>query len=691
MRLFHFARLRHFIAVLCLPLAAHAAEGMWTLDNLPLQKMRAEYGFTPPPGWVGRVMKGAVRLPGGCSASFVSGSGLVMTNHHCAAECIDQLSSAQQNLTQNGFLAANREQELHCPNLELNQLEKITDVTDIIRKATAGLDGAARKRAQNAAQAKLSAECVGTDKLTTRCDVVELYRGGRYHLYRYHRYQDARLVWAPEKAAAALGGDLDNFNFPRFNLDITLLRAYENGKPASTPDFFRFSAQGAKPGEITFMVGNPGRTERLLTVAQLETLRDYSLPQQLLHRSELRGVLGQYMKSSPEAHRTAFEHLFFLENGLKVRKGRLKTLQNPDVMQGKQRDEAALQQFVASRPDLQASTGSAWQAIARAEQVRREIDLPYQLIEKRRAFESQYYEFAQDLVRAAQERSKPNGERLPEFSDSRLPEVEEAILSTAPLYPELETLRLAFALDKMREALGPEHALVKQILGKQTPEQRAKQWIDQTKLADINVRKQLWQGGMAAIAASDDPLIKLALALDPAARQLRQRLEAEVESVQQKNAGLIAQARFARDGTATYPDATLTPRVSYGSIKGWREAGQEVPPFTDLQGAFEHDTGADPFALPPSWWRAKNRLNLKQPFNFASDHDIIGGNSGSPVINQKAEVVGLVFDGNIHSVGGAYWYDGQQNRAVSIHSGAILELLDKVYGAKALVDEIRGK
>jgi hypothetical protein len=684
-------RLPSLIAALCLPVFALAAEGMWTFDNLPLKKMQAEYGFTPGPGWVEHVMKSGVRLPGGCSASFISGSGLVMTNHHCAAECIEQLSSANSNFTQNGFLAAKREQELHCPNLELNRLEHITDVTDTIRQATAKLDGASRKQAFNAAQAKLTSACVGNDKLTIRCDVVELYRGGRYHLYRYHRYQDARLVWAPEKAAAALGDDLDNFNFPRYNLDITLLRAYENGQPVATPDFFRFNRQGAKEGEITFVVGNPGRTERLFTVAQLETLRDQILPQQIIRASELRGTLNQYMKSSPEAKRVAHETLFFLENGLKGRKGRLKALQNPEVMKKKQQDEAALQQFVASRADLKATTGGAWQAIAQAEQVKREIDVPYQLFEKKRAFDTQYFDYARDLVRAAQERSKANAERLPEFTEGHLPEVEEEVLSSAPIYAELETLRLSFALDKMREALGPDHPLVKRVLGQQTPEQLARSLIGQTKLADAKLRQALWQGGMAAISQSDDPFIKLALALDSATRQLRSRFETEVESVLQKNAGLIAQARFARDGTGTYPDATLTPRLSYGSIKGWREFGQDIRPFTDLKGAFLHDTGAEPFALPKSWWQAKDKLNLGQAVNFVSDHDIIGGNSGSPMINQKGEVVGLIFDGNIHSLGAAYWYDGKQNRAVSVHSGLILEVLDKVYGAKALVQEIDAK
>lgn len=684
-------RLFCLIAALATPLHSFAAEGMWTMDNLPLQKIRAEYGFTPDADWIQHVMKSSLRIAGGCSASFISPNGLVMTNHHCASECVEQMSSASKDLIRDGFLAKNREEELRCPDLELNRLEQIVDVTKQVQAATANLTGIAYKQAQNAIKAKLTSNCVGKDASTVRCDVVDLYQGARFHLYKYHRFQDARLVWAPEKAAAFLGGDLDNFSFPRYNLDIILLRAYENGKPVTVQNFFPFNAKGAKEGELVFVAGHPKKTERQLTMAQLATVRDVTLPQYLIQQSEWRGTLSQFMKSSAEAQRIGHETLFYVENGIKARLGRLKTLQDPMVMRKKEADEIALRQFVASQPELKTKVGPAWDAIAQAEVIRQDIELPYQEFEKGHAFETVFFEMARTLVRGAMERSKSNAERLPEFADARLGEVEEKLFSSAPIYPQLEKLHFGFSLAKMREGLGADHALVKLVLGKQAPEQLANSLIDQSKLADIGLRKALWHGGMAAIEQSADPFIKLALAVDGPARQLRQRLEKEVESVVEKNTALISQARFARDGTSTYPDASFTLRLSYGAVKGWKAGEQTIPPFTFVNGAFARDTGAEPFALPPSWHQAKSKLNLALPMNFVTDNDIIGGNSGSPMINQKGEVVGLIFDTNIPALGGAYWFEPGKNRSVAVHSALILEALDKIYNAPHLVREISGR
>jgi hypothetical protein len=681
-------RIKYLFAILTIPTMAFAAEGMWTLDNLPKEKMQAEYGFAPDDAWVKHVMRSAVRIAGGCSGSFISKDGLVMTNHHCAAQCVGQLSTAKKDFIRDGFLAATREQEVLCPEIELNRLEEITDVTAQVKKATAKLNGSAFQKAQNAIRAKLSADCVGADKATTRCDVVDLYHGGRYHLYKYHRFQDTRLVWAPEQSIANFGGDPDNFNFPRYNLDATLIRAYENGKPAVIKDFFPFSKNGAKENELVITAGHPGRTQRQLTIAQLVTLRDHRLTDGLIRSSELRGVLTQYMKTGAEAERTAHEPLFFLENGIKARLGQLKALHDPELIRQKQADETALRRFVASKPALKAKIGGAWDAIAKAQTVELALDKPYNAFEKGRAFASTYFEIAHTLVRGAAERVKPNGQRFPEFNDTKLLEVEQELFSDAPIYPDFEKLRLGFSLTKMREDLGTDDPMVKMVLGKQAPEHLAAALVSATKLGDIATRKALWTGGIAAIMQSDDPFIKLALAVDPAARVLRARMEKEVTAVTQKNAELIAQARFVQQGLKAYPDATFSLRLSYGAVKGWQEAGRTIAPFTTTAGLFERDTGADPFLVPASWNKAKPKLDLALPMNFVSDNDIIGGNSGSPIINRNAEVVGLVFDGNIHSLGGAFWFDKRLNRTVSVHSGFILEALDKVYGGDAIKREI---
>ncbi|MEM4986744.1 S46 family peptidase [Collimonas sp. H4R21] len=682
-------RIHWLFAALLVPGMTMAAEGMWTLDNLPKAKMQAEYGFTPNEGWIKRTMLGSARIAGGCSASFVSKDGLVMTNHHCASECLDQLSTAKKNLIKDGFLAKGREQELSCPEIELNRLEQITDVTAEVKNATAGLDGAAFKNAQNAIKAKLTSACVGNDKETVRCDVVDLYHGGQYQVYKYHRFQDTRLVWAPEKAAAFFGGDPDNFNFPRYDLDITLLRAYEGGKPAKIENYFPFSKSGAQEGEMVFVTGQPGSTQRQLTVSQLTTLRDLTLVNNLIRLAEIRGVLEQYSKNSPEAARNAENTLFGVENAYKAFRGRLSALQDPALMKQKQDEETALRQFVAKQPALQAKVGGAWDAIAAAQQAYRQIEAPYGLIEGGRGFSSKYSGYARVLVRGAEERAKPNGERLPEYADAKLPELEQELFSTAPVYPEYEKVMLSLSFTKLREMLGTDDPFVKQVLGKQSPEQLSDALIDHTKLGDPAVRKALWQGGKEAILKSDDPFIKQELALDPAARAIRARYEKEVDSVQQKNSELIAQARFAQQGTSAYPDATFTLRLSYGEVKGWQEGDKKIPPFTTIGGAFERDTGADPFALPASWHAAKSKLSLAQRYNLATTNDIIGGNSGSPMINRNGEIVGLIFDGNIHSLGGAFWFDPRDNRSIAVHSGAILETLGKVYGGADLVKEIQ--
>ncbi len=669
---------------------AIADEGMWTFDNLPRDALKSKYSFAPDKAWVDHAMRAAVNL-GGCSASMISPEGLVLTNHHCVAGCLQQISSAKKNYLQDGFLARKHEDELQCPATEVSRLEQITDKTQEMNAATKGLTGEAYKNAQNAMSAKLAADCVGDKKDTVRCSVVTLYQGGQYHLYRYHRFSDVRLVWAPEDAAPNFGGDPDNFNFPRFGLDASMLRAYENGKPAVVKDYFPFSASGPKTDELVFTAGNPGRTNRLLTVSQLETLRDVRLINNMRRGYELRGVLTEYRKLGPEQARVAYNDLYFLENGLKVSSGELAALQSPDLMARKRSEEASLKKFVNANPKLKAEVGNAWGAIEKAQAVYRDMASEYDMVEGGRAFNSRYFSLARSLVRGAEERIKPNGDRLPEFSSARLPAAERQMFSPAPIYPEFEKLKLEFSLTKLRETLGTDDPFVVQILGKESPAQVAKRLVDNTKLGDPALRKGLWQGERAAVDKSDDAFIKLARDIDVHARALRKRYENEVSAVEQKSAELIARARFAQLGSKVYPDATGTLRLSFGAVQGWKERGKPVTPFTDFAGAFNRNTGAEPYALPASWLASKDKINLAQNYNFVSSNDIIGGNSGSPMINRNGEIVGLAFDGNVHSHGGSFWFDPVMNRTIGVTSGGIQEALKNIYGATELLAEIKGK
>ncbi len=677
--------MKQFFRLLSLALFAGpvlAAEGMWTFDNLPRAALAQQYGFEPDARWVERAMQASVRLASGCSGSFVSPDGLVLTNAHCVLHCAQELSSAQSDHVNQGFVARARSAELRCPAEELNRLDAIEDVTPRIRKVTDGLSGQAFVDAKNAEIARIEADCVGDAGATRRCDVVELYSGGRYHLYRYRRFQDVRLVFSPEYRIGFFGGDPDNFNFPRYNLDMGLLRAYEDGKPVSTPAHFPIKREGAKAGELTMVTGHPGSTDRQLTVAQLERLRDVDLIERLAYFSERRALLWQFSRQGEEAARQAQSDLTYTENGLKVIRGELEALLQPTLMAQKRSDEAALRQSAGELAT------DPWGAIAQAQQAYRDLRTPYQLFEGRRGFYSEHFRIARHLVRAAEERAKPNAERLPEYQEASLPRLLQTLMSAAPVYPDYEKTKLAWSLTKLREQLGPDDALVKLVLGRESPEALANRLVDGSRLADVAERQRLWDGGFEAVSNSTDPFIQLVRAVDVPARELRKRYESEVEAVESKHAAAIAQARFALHGTTVYPDATFTLRLSYGEVRGWREKGRTIEPFTRIGGAFERATGADPFALPASWLKAKDRLDLRTPFNFVTTNDITGGNSGSPIINRSGEVVGLAFDGNIHSLGGSFGYDETLNRCVGVHSAAILEALDTVYGAGELVKEM---
>ncbi len=668
--------------------AAFAAEGMWTPDNLPAAQLKQKYNFVPAKDWVAHAEHAALRLAGGCSGSFVSPTGLVLTNHHCVNSCVQQLSTADKDFIKSGFYAKDEKDEIKCPEIELNRLDTISDVTARVKQATDGKTGADYSKAEKAVKSEIEKECIGADTENTRCDVVDLYHGGVYDVYKYHRYLDVRLVFAPELAMAFFGGDPDNFNFPRYDLDMGVLRAYENGKPAQVKDYFPFSANGAAEAEMTVVVGNPGGTDRQLTISELETTRDIDLLHRLLQLSEQRGVLEQFRSETPEHARIAQSDLFGVENGFKALRGRLEALQDPDVFALKRKQEAELRAYVDADSARKAKYAGAWDTIAKAQVTYRNIENPYKFLEAGRGFYSQYFTFARSLVRGTEELKKPNAERLREYTDSKITSVKQKLFSTAPVYPDFEKVKLAWSLTKLREWLGADDAIVRQVLGKESPEALAQRLVDGTKLGDPAVRKALWEGGADAVAKSDDPFIVLVRSIDAQSRAVRKRFEDDVESVIDKNSELIAAARFEKYGTSVYPDATFTQRFSFGEVKGWDEKGTWIKPFTTIAGAFERATGFDPFKLPQTWLDAKGQLNMQQSFDFVTTNDIIGGNSGSPMINAKGEIVGLVFDGNIESLGGDYWFDERVNRTVAVHSGAILEALHKVYKADRIAREL---
>ncbi|QHS09768.1 S46 family peptidase [Sinimarinibacterium sp. NLF-5-8] len=671
------------------PAGAVAAEGMWTLDHLPREALQQQYGFEPDARWVQQAMQSSVRLASGCSGSFVSGQGLVLTNAHCVLQCAHEQSDDAQDIINDGFIAAAPTDEMRCPSEELNRLDQIVDVTAQIEKATTGLRGRAFVEARNAEKARIESECVGQAAAVRRCDVVELYGGSQYQLYRYHRYQDVRLVFVPEYRSSFFGGDPDNFNFPRYSFDMALLRAYEDGKPAMSDAHFSLKPEGAKVGELVMVTGHPGRTQRQLTVAQLQRLRDVNFIDSLAYLSERRALLWQYGRSGDAARRHAQADLTLTENSLKVIRGQLDALRQPGLLESKRKQEAELRAYAQQQRQADAAEADdPWGQIEQAQMAYRDLAAAYQMLEVGRGFDSRYFEYARQLVRAAEERAKPSPKRLREYQDAALPRLQQTLLAPTALHPRLETARLAWSLGKLREKLGADAPLVKLVLARDAPETLAGKLVSETRLGDAAFRQQLWEGGFDAVTQSTDPFIQLARAVDSVSRDLRQRYEKDVEAVEARAAASIASLRFAQSGTSTYPDATFTLRLSYGEVQGWHEQGKTIAPFTNVQGLYSRATGAEPFALAPRWRKARSRLEMNTRFNFVTTNDIIGGNSGSPVINRDLQVVGLVFDGNIHSLGGAFGYQAQTNRCVAVHSAVIVEALDKVYGAQHLLREL---
>jgi hypothetical protein len=673
------------LAACAIFLPAHAEEGMWTFDDFPAAAIKRSFGVDITPPWLEHVRLSTLRLTN-CTASFVSSEGLILTNHHCVESCLAELSSKEKSLLELGFGAPTRKEELRCPAQYADLLVGTENITDEVLKAESGLGEAAANDARKKKLTQLEQACRQASAKAAagrlECQSVRLYQGGQYFLYKYKRYTDLRLVFAPEADIAAFGGDPDNFQFPRWTLDFSMLRAYEDDKPARTPNYLQVDFAGPSANQLVFVSGAPGTTERLQTRAQLEFDRDVSLPITLMRASELRGRYIQFGKTNIGDERIVLAPLNSLQNIIKVRRKELDALNDDAFLESKSRAENEL------RAAAHLDGPDPWGAIASAANRERALYLPYIFIENGAGFGSALFRDARLLVRGGDERLKPNKDRLREFTEAALPLLQRDLFARVPVYTEFEELTLSFSLERMREWLGQDYPAVRRLLSKESPDELATRLIAETKLDDTGFRKRLWDGGKAAVEASHDPMIELVRSIDADARLIRKQYEDEVEAPTNAAATRIAAARFRVYGTNSYPDATFTPRLNYGTVQGWVENGALVDPFTHLDRAFERATGSTPFKIPPSWMRAKAQLDMHTPFCISTSNDIVGGNSGSPLINASGKIVGLMFDGNIHSIAGRYWFNPEINRAVAVHPAIIREALAKVYGAKQLLTEL---
>lgn len=690
------------LGLLMTPDTTFGDEGMWLFNNPPRALLKDHYQFDATPDWLEHVQKSSVRFNSGGSGSFVSPDGLVMTNHHVGADDLQKLSNDKVNYLRDGFHAKTRDQEIKCKALELNVLQTIADVTKDVESAVK--PGLAPADAFKARQAKIAEiEKAHTDKeKMIRADVVTLYAGGQYHLYTFKRYTDIRLVFAPEKQIAFYGGDPDNFEYPRFDLDMCFFRVYENDKPVRPQHYLKWSPAGSKDGELVFVSGHPGRTNRQNTTTELKYLRDTGYPYLLNRLNRLEVLLGSWGARSERNMQRCEEELFSFQNSRKARIGGLAGLMDPKLLGRKEAEEKRLREFIGGKAKSASPVSDPWvqpaaaafDQVAKAEKVRAELIKEITVLENGAGFNSHSFSIARTLLRAAEELPKPAGDRLREFGPARLPSLEETLFSDEPIYEDFETLKMADALQFLAVTLGPDSDLVKQVLAGKSPRERAYELIAHTKVRDVAFRQKLYKEGKAAVDAAKDPMIELARLVDPASRAVRKRFETEVEEPKRQAYSALAKARYAMDGDKVYPDATFTLRLAFGTVKGYTEDGQPVPPFTTFEGLYKRAAeqgNKGPFELPKRWEERKAKLDLSTPFNFVCTADIIGGNSGSPVINRNAEVVGLIFDGNIQSLVLDFIFDQDTARAVSVDSRAIVEALRKVYDANDLADELTGK
>lgn len=672
---------------------ARADEGMWLLNAPPRDLLKEKYGFDMTDAWLQRAQLANIRFNSGGSGSFVSPDGLIVTNHHIGADSLAKLSPPDRDYLRDGFLARKRQEELKCPDLELNVLQSIEDVTErvngAVKEGMSAADAGAARRSMMAAIEKES-----TEKTGLRSDVVTLYQGGKYHLYRYKKYTDVRLVMAPEQGIAFFGGDVDNFEYPRFNLDVCFFRAYENDQPAKVQNYLKWSPTGPSEGDLVFVTGHPGTTNRLETLAKLEHRRDYTLPYTLARLRMLEAILEQFSARTPAYRKMASEDLHRVANARKAFTGMYQGLLDPAILARKAAEEKNLRDRVAGDAALKTKVGDAWDQVAKAQQKLREIEKLYYLLERGDALDSRLFAIARHLVRMAAETPRENGLRLREYRDSALESLKLQLFSPAPIHLDLERVRLTAGLSWLAENLGGEHPLVVQVLAGKSPADRAEELLAGTKLADPAVRQALAKEGQAGIDASKDAMILFAKLVDGEARSVRRSFENEVEEPERQGNGRIAEARFAILGTGVAPDATFTLRLAFGVVKGYEVEGTKLPFHTTFGGAFERaeaQQNREPFDLPARWREGREKLDLSTPFNFVSTADTIGGNSGSPVLNRAGELVGINFDRNRHGLVRNFVYTDVQARHISVHSKAVLEALRKLYAAEDLLQELLAK
>ena len=669
---------------------AQAEEGMWTFDNPPLKQLQAKYGFTPTQAWLDHLRLSSVRLNDGGSGSFVSPDGLLLTNHHVARGQLQKNSTAEHNYIRDGFYAATPDQEMKSPDLEINVLVSMQDVTARVQGAAKGIaDEAKALKAREAEIAAIEKESLDQTKL--RSDVVTFYQGGEYWLYRYKVYKDVRLVFAPEEQAAFFGGDPDNFTYPRYDLDMAIFRVYDDdGKPLHTDNYLKWSAKGAAPGELIVISGHPGSTSRQDTMAELLLERDTREPLVIEYLKRRIAAAQAFAAQGPEQARLVGSTIFGLQNSLKVYVGRAEALSDKAIMAKKQSEEEDFRAKVAANPEWQKEYGSAWDTIAAAEE-KIKPEFKAQLF---RRTDSRLFGMALSIVQYVAEIKKPDGERLPQFHDAGLPSLKFQLESPAPVPPATEKLYMSTALQMAQEKLGSDDTFVQAILQGGNVEPTVSSMVDGTKMGDPAFRKSLMEGGEAAVAASTDPMIVAARRVDPIAREMTRRMRDTIASVLTPAGEKLGKARFLVYGKNAYPDATFTLRLSYGTVQGYPYNGTIAPPFTTFYGLYDRAasfSNQHPFDLTPKEAAGRDKLDLSAPFDFVTTGDIIGGNSGSPVVNRDGELVGLIFDGNIESLAGDFVYDGAKNRAVAVHSAGMMEGLRKLYGAGALADEIQGK
>jgi hypothetical protein len=680
------------VALLMIAGISSADEGMWLFNRPPRKELKERYAFDPSDAWLEHVQKSSVRFNSGGSGSFVSADGLVMTNHHVGADCLQKLSDSGHNYLRDGFYARARAEEKRCHDLELNVLMNIEDVTQRVNAVIKpGMTSEEAFSARRAVMNEIESE--STKKTGFRSDVVTLYQGAEYDLYRYRVYTDVRVVFAPEQQIAFFGGDPDNFEYPRFDLDCCFFRVYEDGKPAKIEHYFKWSRSGAAENELIFVSGHPGHTDRLNTLAALNYLRETGFPYLLQRMYRWEVLLSSWSGRSEENARKAKEFLFGVQNTRKAREGELAGLLDPALMAKKKTAEEKLRAAVAKDSTLH-HVGSAWDRIAAAQKVRAAAVRRYTILERAAGFNSELFDIARTLVRAAEERPKPDRDRLREFAEAKKRSLELKLFSTEPLYNDYEILKLTDSLTWLTSQFRDQPQFVLNMLDGKSPQERATELVLKTKVGDVAVRKQLYDAGQKAIVASEDPMIVLARSVDPPARAIRKTMESKVDEVERQAYAQIAKAKYATEGTNSYPDATFSLRLAFGTVRGYEEEGKQIPFETRIAGLYErsrehHDR--PPFDLPQTWIEQKSKLDLNTPFNFVSTADIIGGNSGSPVVNKEAEVVGLIFDGNIQSLALEFVYTDVQARALAVCSQAIVEALRNVYDAGALADELTGK